>query len=371
MTIDSIITEWTYRLPKGYPTSDSDYQVLYDVLQEMTTLDTEQRDQIVTQARGLTEAPGDEESQPNTNQSGFANAIEFEQYVLTNYAASSSEKQQQIIGLQSMYDAIMKSAKSDQLINQLIKGKGMMELHVGSYPIRGIYATLYDIIEHTIKIPNGDASELWFAIAFKGKVAGAIASAGGIETDIEVGGKTVSLKNYSKVTFDFGSLPANGTQLLNEFLDMAKLLTNQDISKSRGARQINTVLDFLDNESVEAQVRQLIQMSETTDIELIRNIGNRLKKFYSLSENLDKMISAFCHIVDTALNEKIMSVGWWGIIIKPNRTLYLEPASDIYESIRCKNDRLSDAIANFHQNKLFVLGSQLNTKVTTKLQDYE
>ena len=371
MTIDSIITEWTYRLPKGYPDSEQDYSVLYDVLREMTTFTTEERDRIVDQARGLTEAPGDEESQPNTNQPGFSDAIEFEQYVLTNYAASNSEKQQQIIGLQSMYDAIMKSAESDRLINQLIKGNSTIELKSGSIPIRGIYATLYDIIENTIKIPNGDQSELWFAIAFKGKVAGAIASVGGIETDIEVGGETVSLKNYNKVTFDFGSLPAKGTQLLNEFLDMAKLLTNQDISKSRGARQINTVLDFLDNESVEAQVRQLIQMSETTDIELIRNVGNRLKKFYSLSENLDKMISAFCHIVDEALHEKIMSVVWWGMIIRKNKTLFLEPASDIYESIRCKNDRLSNAIANFHQNKLFVLGSQLNTKVTTKLQDYE
>ena len=366
MTIDSIITEWTYRLPKGYPESESDYHVLHDVLQEMTTLDTERRNQIVNQARGLNEQPGDEETQPKANQPGFSDAIEFEQYVLTNYAASNSEKQQQIIGLQSMYDAIMKSAESDGLIN-LIKGNSTMELQAGSIPIRGIYSTLYVIIENTIKIPNGDQSELWFAIAFKGKVAGAIASAGGIETDIEVGGETVSLKNYNKVTFDFGSLPAKGTQLLNEFLDMAKLLTNQDISKSRGARQINTVLDFLDNESVEAQVRQLIQMSETTDIELIRNVGNRLKKFYSLSENLDKMISAFCHIVNEALYEKIMSVGWWGMIIRPNKTLFLEPASDIYESVRCKNDRLSDAIANFHQNKLFVLGSQLNTKVTTKL----
>ena len=53
MTIDSIITEWTYRLPKGYPESESDYQVLQDVLQEMTTLTTEQRDQIVNQAKGL------------------------------------------------------------------------------------------------------------------------------------------------------------------------------------------------------------------------------------------------------------------------------------------------------------------------------
>ena len=63
MTIDSIITEWTYRLPKGYPESESDYRVLYDVLQEMTTLDTEQRDRIVNQARGLNEQPGDGESE--------------------------------------------------------------------------------------------------------------------------------------------------------------------------------------------------------------------------------------------------------------------------------------------------------------------
>ena len=131
------------------------------------------------------------------------------------------------------------------------------------------------------------------------------------------------------------------------------------------------MLDFLDNESVESQVRQLIQMSETTDIALIRNVGDRLKKFYSLSENLDNMISAFCHIIDEALKEKIMSVSWWGMIIKTNRILYLEPAADIYESVRCKNDRLSNAIANFHHNKLHVLGSQLNSKVTTISQDYE
>ena len=101
------------------------------------------------------------------------------------------------------------------------------------------------------------------------------------------------MKNYEKTTFDFGSLPAAGTQLLNEFLEMAKLLTGQDISKSKGRDQINNVLNFLDNETVESQVRQLIQMSETTDIILIRNVGERLKKFYSLSDNLDKMISAF------------------------------------------------------------------------------
>ena len=55
MTLDSIITEWTYRLPKGYPETEQDYAVLRDVLQEMTTFTTEERDRIVNQARGITE----------------------------------------------------------------------------------------------------------------------------------------------------------------------------------------------------------------------------------------------------------------------------------------------------------------------------
>jgi len=55
MTIDSIITEWTYRLPTGYPTSDSDYEILRNVLSEMTTLSEDDRENIVRRAMGLTE----------------------------------------------------------------------------------------------------------------------------------------------------------------------------------------------------------------------------------------------------------------------------------------------------------------------------
>jgi len=57
------------------------------------------------------------------------------------------------------------------------------------------------------------------------------------------------------------------------------------------------------------------------------------------------------------------------MIIKSNETLFLEAADELTPILKCRNDRLSSAIANFHQNKLFVLGSQLNTKVTKKPQD--
>jgi len=364
--IQSILTEWTYRLPKGYPTEIKDYDALRDILREMSDLPEAEQERVVQRAMGLEEQG--EESLDTADTAIFENDKQFEDFILSTYAVEG----QQIIGIPALYTAVMqdpKYTKSRSEILNLIRNPKELSLKTGITPIRGVYGELYDAIRDTVKIPNGDESELWFAIVFNGRVKGAVAGETGIEADIEVGDQTVSLKNYEKTTFDFGSLPADGTQLLNEFLEISKLLTGQDISKSKGREQINNVLNFLDNETVESQIRQLIEMSETTDIILIQNVGNRLKKFYSLDDNLDTMISAFCHIIDKVLQEKVLSVGWWGMIIKSNKTLFLESATDIYDSVRCKNDRLSNAIANFHQNKLFVLGSQLSTKVTKKSQD--
>ena len=60
MNINSLITEWTYRLPKGYPDSESDYQELDRVLTEMTDLSETERMAIIRKAKGLSEQ--DEES---------------------------------------------------------------------------------------------------------------------------------------------------------------------------------------------------------------------------------------------------------------------------------------------------------------------
>jgi hypothetical protein len=447
MTIDSILTEWSYRLPKGYPTQSRDYKMLYDIILEMTDLSPLEAQHVVNRAQGITEAtelidiksmysnrvfrietsnsitiyseqPFDDHDfdindaaqneiqsvSITTNQflqqlnlkskynaykfnlsfqlektyviNGinisktlntsdlFNDAASFEQYIKTKFSVEG----QQIIGLPAMYDAVMSSDETDQLID-LITGPVKMRLATGVVPIRGVYSTLYNIIKNTIKIPNGDESELWFAISYGGLVKGAVAGESGIEADIEVGNQTVSLKNYEKITFDFGSLSSEGVQLLNSFLEMAKLLTGQDISKSKGREQINSVLDFLDTEKTETDIRRIIKLGDESDIPMLQNISKKLQSFYQLDDNLDTMIHAFCNIVDKMVVEKITSVNWWGMIIKSNETLFLEAADELAPILKCRNDRLSPAIANFHQNKLFVLGSQLNTKVTKKSQD--
>ena len=59
MTIDSILTEWSYRLPKGYPTRPKDYELLYHVILEMTDLTPLAARTVVNRAQGLNEAEGD------------------------------------------------------------------------------------------------------------------------------------------------------------------------------------------------------------------------------------------------------------------------------------------------------------------------
>lgn len=74
MNIDSIITEWTYRLEKGYPDSPEDYQELRNVLQEKTDLSVTEQDAIVRRAMGLEEEMAPE---PNSvNDTEFSSLIQ-------------------------------------------------------------------------------------------------------------------------------------------------------------------------------------------------------------------------------------------------------------------------------------------------------
>ena len=454
--IDSILTEWRFRLPHGYPKTAEDFTILKDVILEMTNIDLSDAERIVQRAMFGTlneqiesqvpvslqsmyngrvlrvqnnnnimvysEQPFDDHDfnienaaagkissvdidvdqfiklvntkskynfyrfdtafklqksgqtvgsdvvqSVNVTTETFLDAQEFEQFIINTYSVPG----QQIIGLRGMYDAIQQlNDETKNAVLDIIRKPANLTLRTGVIPIRGSFETLYDIIRDTIKIPNGDESELWFAISYDGRVKGAVAGETGIEADIEIGDQTVSLKNYNKTTFDFGSLDAESTEQLNSFIELAKLLTGQDISKSKGRDQINNILNMIDDPTVEREIQELIDMRTTTHIRMIQRIGDRLNDLLNSADDIDSIIQSFCKNIDTLLARKINSVSWWGMIIKPNKTLFLESSADLYQVLKCTdNHRLSPAIANFHQNHLFVLGSQMSTQVTTKPQD--
>jgi len=53
--IDKIINEWTYQLDAGYPTKESDYEILRSVLQETDMLSEQEISRTIQQAKGLYE----------------------------------------------------------------------------------------------------------------------------------------------------------------------------------------------------------------------------------------------------------------------------------------------------------------------------
>ena len=67
--IDKIINEWTYQLDAGYPTKESDYEILRSVLQETNMLSEQEIDRTILQAKGVNE---DEEDTNNINFQGGA-----------------------------------------------------------------------------------------------------------------------------------------------------------------------------------------------------------------------------------------------------------------------------------------------------------
>jgi len=60
--IDKIINEWTYQLDTGYPTKDSDYEVLRTVLQETDMLSEQEISRTIQQAKGLYEQEPEQET---------------------------------------------------------------------------------------------------------------------------------------------------------------------------------------------------------------------------------------------------------------------------------------------------------------------
>ena len=92
--VNSILTEWRFRLESGYPKSEADYAVLRDVILEMTDLSEADADQIVRQAQGITEADDEEE-------------IENSKIRFDNLGFAPDVVQQ----IQSTYDALNDDAK--------------------------------------------------------------------------------------------------------------------------------------------------------------------------------------------------------------------------------------------------------------------
>jgi len=299
MTIDSIITEWTYRLPKGYPTSDSDYQVLYDVLQEMTTLDTEQRDRIVNQARGLTDR------KLEINESIDYGSIENTKLTLAiRDANKSTEFKQFLQSLPTDADTIvlkylnsldyysMQPKQCIEFANMLYSYSEVSEDILNTINFRtGILSDLFKLE------PKGlGKGEIMLAVLFaNSKINGSVTS-----YDMLVNGNAYEIKDYTGGTAKFQSirLGTKGAVTRFEFWDEI-VDTLRRLDKLHGSIE-NPKFNFRELFS-ESMMNAINYLQERKSFILAGNLNFKDQKmlslFYTEANTLNSDIKGYTNVI--------------------------------------------------------------------------
>ena len=148
--IDKIINEWTYQLDAGYPTKESDYEILRSVLQETNMLSEQEIDRTILQAKGVNEDEEDELENDLTFDGDDVNtpstfySIEEFNNAIDNYKVDGQE----IKNIRQFHEAILKLDDASQLeIKRILESSiPELELQTTRYQISGILLTLYNII---------------------------------------------------------------------------------------------------------------------------------------------------------------------------------------------------------------------------------
>ena len=371
--IDSILTEWRYRLESGYPKNEQDYEVLRDVILEMTDLSETAADQIVTQAQGLSEKE-DEQLSQDDSELNLAPQSELEElvyYINDTYKVTD----QGIQNLETLARKVLESPNKEKLLKIIYSDNPYYSLTRTDIRITGTALELYQICS-TIKVKNGHWSELFFAIMFKGRVKGSVAGdEGNIKSDVVTDNPVadVSVKAYGKITYDCGMIPKESLIRLKQFISLGELLTGIDVkTSSMSTIDLNKILDELESERLQDELKKIIEM-EDSEFSIIRNAAIRIKNIMrgQSPDRLETVIDRFCQDLDEILHKTFVEqIQWWALFNTNNETLFLRPSAEIYDAVKCRKTypRISPAIPNFHQGKVWLKGSEIGV-FGTKYKD--
>ena len=331
MTIDSIITEWTYRLPKGYPQSDSDYQLLYDVLLEMTTFTTEERDRIVNQARGI-----------NTNNEELIESLDYAsiENVTLQQAINQENKQQEFIqflkSLPTDADTIVLKFLNTltdptdcvNFAKVLYSYDNMSEETLNSIDFRsGLLNTLFRLE------PKGlGKGEILLAVLFSNsKINGS-----GASYDMTVNSKAYEIKDYTGGTAKFQSirLGTKGSVTRFEFWDEI-VDTLRRLDKLQGSAE-NPKFNFreLFGESMMSAINYL---QERKSFILAGNLNFKdqemLNLFYTEANTLNSDIKGYTNVILRGPNATPIEMSIEPLEKTKTGELIIKPATDDTQNI--------------------------------------
>jgi hypothetical protein len=291
MNIDLILTEWCFRLPKGYPTSAKDYEVLYNVLIDTAKVTPDYARQIVEQAKGNVKDLIKESLDIGSIENQFLSK-----------AVQEANKQNELAKFLSLLpvEAEMPTLKllnslsyedSKQFASLLYSESDVSEQMLNTINFKsGLTGRLFEIRPPGL----GKGEVLLTALIRDSFIQG-----GNVSYDLNVNGEKYEVKDYSNPKKPNASirLGTKGTVTRFRFWDEITS-TFQRLSQLRGIDSPKFDLDKLLPEPLLEAIRYL---DSRRDVILAGNLGMKDKKyldmFYQEANKLSSEIKGYTNVI--------------------------------------------------------------------------
>jgi len=291
MNIDLILTEWCFRLPKGYPTSAKDYEVLYDVLIETAKITTTEARQIVERAKGNVKDYITESLKLDSIQNQFlTKAIQEVNKIddLTKFL-SLLPVEAEMPTLKFLNNLSYEQAQNFATI--LYSENSVTEQLLNSFNFKsGIYGDLFQL--HKAGLGKGE-------ILLAALIRDSFIQGGNVSYDLNVNDAKYEIKDYSNPDKPNASirLGTKGTVTRFRFWDEITM-TFQRLSQLRGIDSPKFDLDKLLPEPLLDAIRYL---EMRRDVILAGNLGMKdkmyLDKFYQEANKLQSEIKGYTNVI--------------------------------------------------------------------------
>ena len=291
MNIDSILTEWSYRLPNGYPTRAQDYEVLYDVLIETAKITPTEARQIVERAKGTVINSINEAIKIDSIENQFllkavsdVNKVED----LTKFL-SLLPLEAEMLTLQFLNN--LSNEQSQRFANLLYSETEVSEELLNSFNFKsGIYGEIFQL--HKPGLGKGE-------ILLATLVRDSYIQGGTVSYDLNVNGKKYEVKDYSNPDKPNASIRIGTKGTVTRFRFWDEIATTfQRLSQLRG---IDTPKFDLDKLLPEPLLNAIYYLERRRDVILAGNLGIKdktyLEQFYQEANKLGSEIKGYTNVI--------------------------------------------------------------------------
>jgi hypothetical protein len=343
MTLDSIITEWRFRLPHGYPTTSHDYNILQDVLLELTSITEVEAKNIVRKAMGIYDEPVMGVESHFINEGIHIDSIENQQLkdAITS-AGKATEFQEFLSLLPTEADAItlkyLNRLTGDQTVefaNLLYSQTDVNEDSLNSVNFRnGVGVELFNLEPKGL----GKGEIFLAALINDSKING-----GGESFDMSVNGARYEVKDYQGGTSKFKSirLGTKGSVTRFDFWDEI-VTTLKRLNQLRGTLE-NPKFDF--KKYFDRDLLNSIEYLDSRRPEILAGNLNMkdkryLDQFYQEANKLNSDIQGYTNIILRGPNASPIEMSIEPIVKKEDGSIIIKPIANNSQDITYINAEL-------------------------------